>query len=338
MRYKINIVSVWLGAFCLLGSCTQQSVFIETPAERSAKSISDLRSELVEAPYGWKVTYFSNTDSLLFANPLEKFTKKDYSQDYGVGGHYFWMKFDPEGRVEMRSDFDSKSATTSSVCAYELKQVSGVQLSFTSYGYLHQLVNDLYQASSDFLFRFKDIDDRLVFETPMYSTKSKTFIRFERVTSPEEMTHAVEKSVENRNCFEGMRYPQLRIHKGDREYFGSNYIIAQESNFKKWLKQSKDRRYRVFIYNASLVDVQIELTGLGSGYTGTDRGLSFRPGIRYSKNEVFCDFERVGDHFVCELVRMYHPKTRSWRYVSKHLAPDGEPTGMIAEIYDNKRD
>lgn len=336
MRYKIYSVCVWLGVLCLLGSCKHQSVFTETPAERSAQSLAALRAELVEAPYGWKVTYFSSTDSLRFANPTARLNKDAYWKDYGVGGHFFWMKFTPEGRVEMYADLEESTATTPNTCAYELIQGSNVQLSFTSYGYLHRLVNNLYQASPDLLFRFKDIDQRLVFETPMYGTASRTYIRFERVASSEEMTQAVSKAVENRKFFEQMRFPQLTIHKGDRIYFGSNYMIRQDGAFKEWIGRSNSRRYRVFIYNASLLEWQPELMGLGSGYTGTERGLSFRPGIRYSKNEVFCDFERLGDRFVCELVRVYHAKTRGWRYVSKHLAPYGEPTGMIAEIYDKR--
>ena len=77
-----------------------------------------------------------------------------------------------------------------------------------------------------------------------------------------------------------------------------------------------------------------EVVGLGSGYVGTTDGLTFRPGIRYSKNYTFYDFRREGNRFVCELVKVFDPYSKTERWISKHLAPGGEVTGVIAEIWD----
>ena len=49
-------------------SCKDENIFDSSPSERSAKHISELRKELIDAPHGWCVTYFPRTDSLLFTN------------------------------------------------------------------------------------------------------------------------------------------------------------------------------------------------------------------------------------------------------------------------------
>ncbi|MDO4771272.1 DUF4302 domain-containing protein [Porphyromonas sp.] len=316
----------------LFSSCKEEGAFSHSPSERSALSISTLRKELTETPHGWKVTYFSKTDSLIFADLNAKIVETRYEQEYGVGGHYFHMKFDPKGTVQIRADYDETSASKIQESEYEIKQNTFTQLSFTTYNYLHKLVDDTFSASPDFLYIGKDLDGNLRFRTPSYFESAGEYILFEKVTSPEEEQSLVSTALANRLFFEGMRYPQIKIHKGDRVYFDSNYFFKYDDSFATWIKKSSQKRYRVFLYNKSLLRERLDLIGLGSGYTGTDRGLSFQTGFRFNKTFIFRDFERVGDRFVCELVRVYDPKTRIWRYKSKHLAPDGEPTGMIAEI------
>lgn len=39
-------------------SCKDEEIFDLSPSERNAKHISELRKELINAPYGWSVTYF----------------------------------------------------------------------------------------------------------------------------------------------------------------------------------------------------------------------------------------------------------------------------------------
>ena len=77
-----------------------------------------------------------------------------------------------------------------------------------------------------------------------------------------------------------------------------------------------------------------KVKGLGSGYVGTADGLTFKPGIRYSETYIFYDFRREGERFVCELVKVVDPYSKKIHWVSKHLAPYGEESGVIAEIRD----
>ena len=332
---KKNRFYPFLILITLLTSCKSEDIFSLSPSERSARSISELRRELAQAPHGWKVTYFSKTDSTLFAD-LTTRIERGYEYDYGVGGHFFYMKFDDQGQVNMASDYDDLSATELRQSEYEIKQNSFTQLSFTTFNYLHELVNDIFAAAPDFLYCGKDLDGHLIFKTPGNIEPAREYVRFERATSPEEAQSCVKTALDNRLFFEKMRYPQLKIHKGDREYFNTKYVINQDDSFEEWVSKSIKRRYRVFLNDRSRVIISQDLRGLGSGYTGTDVGLTFHTGIRYDKNNIFYDFQRVGDRFVCELVRVYDPHTRTWRYKSKHLAPNGEPTGMIAEIWDEK--
>ena len=64
-------------------------------------------------------------------------------------------------------------------------------------------------------------------------------------------------------------------------------------------------------------------------------GLTFLSGIRLDSQRIFSDFVRQGDRYICELVRVYDPQWRTLRLVSRHLHPEGEETGLVAEIYDD---
>ena len=46
------------------------------------------------------------------------------------------------------------------------------------------------------------------------------------------------------------------------------------------------------------------------------------------------DFERIDDRFEAELVKVYNPHTRVTSLESKHLHPEGIPTGVKAVIWD----
>ena len=56
--------------------------------------------------------------------------------------------------------------------------------------------------------------------------------------------------------------------------------------------------------------------------------------FHYDSKTMFFDFQRKGNRFVAELVSVYDPLLRSIRLVSKHLHPEGEFTGLEAEIWD----
>ena len=54
---KLGFQILILMVFCF--SCKDEKVFDSSPSERNANHIGELRKELVNAPYGWGVTYFS---------------------------------------------------------------------------------------------------------------------------------------------------------------------------------------------------------------------------------------------------------------------------------------
>ena len=71
-----------LAALLLAACSSKDDVFDKSPSQRSSESITALKAELVNAPYGWRVLYFPKTDSLLFSNPSELISQ------HGFRGHY----------------------------------------------------------------------------------------------------------------------------------------------------------------------------------------------------------------------------------------------------------
>lgn len=324
-------------------SCKDEKTFDLSPSERNAKHISELRKELINAPYGWSVTYFPRTDSLLFTNVNELITLPkgifEEKYKYGYGGHCFLMRFSDNGIVEAVADYTEQSLQEVRQSEFEVSQNTFTQLSFTTYNYLHSLVNDRFTGSSDFLYTGKDIDGNLIFKTSSYIEPAREYIVFTKLKSDESWQEDIRKSYDNKLFFEKMKNPQLSIRKADRVYFRSdmrmNATYSTDGNTKQPLEVYQ--RYRLFLaidYFAPQGWLGNKVRGLGSGYVGTADGLTFRPGIRYSETYTFYDFRREGERFVCELVKVFDPYSKTMRWVSRHLAPEGEKTGVIAEIRD----
>ena len=324
-------------------SCKDEKTFDLSPSERNAKHISELRKELVNAPYGWSVTYFPRTDSLLFTNVNELITLPkgifEEKYKYGYGGHCFLMRFSDNGIVEAVADYTEQSLQEVRQSEFEVSQNTFTQLSFTTYNYLHSLVNDRFTGSSDFLYTGKDIDGNLIFKTSSYIEPAREYIVFTKLKSDESWQEDIRKSYDNKLFFEKMKNPQLSIRKADRVYFRSdmrmNATYSTDGNTKQPLEVYQ--RYRLFLaidYFAPQGWLGNKVKGLGSGYVGTADGLTFRPGIRYSETYTFYDFRREGGRFVCELVKVFDPYSKTMRWVSRHLAPEGEKTGVITEIRD----
>lgn len=82
-----------LAALLLAACSSKDDVFDKSPSQRSSESITALKAELVNAPYGWRVLYFPKTDSLLFSNPSELISQYGFRGQYGYGGDCFTMKF-----------------------------------------------------------------------------------------------------------------------------------------------------------------------------------------------------------------------------------------------------
>lgn len=310
-------------------SCSKENVFDQSPSERTAAHIKALKAELVSAPYGWSVTYFPRTDSLLFSKPSElmQIPQFGFQRDYGYGGHTFSMKFSDNGMVETLADFNAQSVKTSKQSEFEITQNTYTQLSFTTHSYIHKLVNNRFSGASDFLYKGKDLDGNLVFKTASYTEPAREYVVFKKIKEEKDWTNSIQQAYQNKVFFETMQNPQISIHKGGRVYFKSDMKVAVDT----------DRRYHLFLsiaYFAPKGWTEEIVQGLGSGYTGTTQGLTFRTGIRYSENYTFYDFKREGRKFICELVKRYDPYTKKEYWVSKHLFPEGEETGVVAEIWD----
>lgn len=339
MRKYLFLLLLCLGTLAACNS--DDSVFKTSPTTRAQEAVDALKQQLVSAPYGWRVLYFSRTDSLLYTQPDQDIPQSLLRGSYGYGGHCFTMRFTADNKVEMRADYSDNTATTPEVSEFSINRNSFAQLSFVTYSYLHQLVNERFEGSSDWLFMGVDPDGALMFRTAQHLRPAREYIRMVPLKSPEGMAEVVQKSVENRQWFEGMLNPQLRIHRGGRVYFQSDYFVKRpvETNA-SLLREIKDKRFYLFVFVKQRNPIPDyppkSITGLGSGYVGTEQGLTFRAGLRYDKKIQFYDFVRNGDKFEAELVEVYDTLLRTTRYVSRHLHPEGRVTGLKAEIWDAK--
>lgn len=313
----------------LLGACSSSDTPEPSPSERTAEHIRRLSERLVSVSAGWRLTYFSRADSLLFSSPKSTITPADYRGHYGYGGHYYTLQFMPDGTVQMRSDTEPDRVYQSE---YRLGQNTFTQLSFTTASPMHRLVNDQFWGSSDFLFLGEDLDGRLLWSTARYNEPAREYIVMEPVagtSTPEEDVHRAQQA---RARFEQMVNPQLRISRGSRVFFESNlYLKRRVITNMDLLEEMERKRYHLFI---DAPPTKSSGSGLGSGYVGTERGIKFFPGLRYSSKYVFRDFEYIDGRYRCELVSVYDMATRTTRLESKHLYPKGEPTGYVAEIWD----
>lgn len=212
------------------------------------------------------------------------------------------------------------------------------QLSFSTYTYIHRLVNSSFEGSSDFLYWGKNLDGDLVFTTSRTIEPAREYIVMHRLSSDDEWLEDMQKSYDNRRFFENMVNPQIRIHRGSRVFFESSYFLKNNvPTNQAILEEIPSKRYYLFmsvLARPQIPDNPPTLGGLGSGYTGTSQGINFHSGLRLDKTNIFYDFKREGDRFVAELVSVYDPYWHVTRLVSKHLAPNGEFTGMQAEIWD----
>lgn len=340
----MRIIYLIFAVFFALCSCSKQQQE-KSPSQRNKENIEHLRNELVQAPYGWKMIYFSKSDSLLFSDKDQVLENLGRIEDfYGYGGHYFLLKFSEEGSVQMLADYDNQTATTPLESEFEVKQNSFTQLSFTTYNYLHRIVNEKFKGASDFLYVGKNFQNKLVFKTAQSLEYAREYIVLEKLTSAEQWDGAenfVKKSYENRVFFDEMKNPQLTIRQGARVFFQSDIFLKTDSplpSYQRFLREIKNQRYYLFRFNKVPDPVYPEnakeSTGLGSGYVGTETGLRFYSGLRFNSTYIFYDFERKEGKFVCELVKIYDPILRKQIYVSKHLFPEGEPTHFVAEIED----
>ncbi|WP_243860414.1 DUF4302 domain-containing protein [Flavobacterium poyangense] len=113
-----------------LVACTRtdaEQKFNQTPTERLVTQQKELNDLLLSSEYGWKAIYFTDSTQL--------------------GGFTHLFKFLPDGKVDMASDFDTKTAVQSS--QYEIQLGSTVSLVFTTANRIHLLSDsDSYPSSN----------------------------------------------------------------------------------------------------------------------------------------------------------------------------------------------
>ena len=95
----------------------------------------------------------------------------------------------------------------------------------------------------------------------------------------EDTIAVVQKSYENRTLFEKMVNPQLIIHRGGRTYFRSDiYVKRDVETNQALLKEIKEKKYYLFLFTQKKNPIPgypaKEMTGLGSGYSGTEHGIT----------------------------------------------------------------
>lgn len=354
MKSILSILLINIGLSII--ACNKSNAFKVISTESIVDGINDLREELIQAPYGWKVIYFPRTDSLIFSDINKTYFKSDNdNQQSSYGGFYFIMRFSDNGTVQMQADFDAKSLV-SKTGEFQVKQNTFTQLSFTSYNYIHRLTNSEFNGSSDFLYVGKDFFGRHIFRTASYIEPAREYIVFEKLQHAQD-TAFITHAYTNRRFFDNMINPQLCIHKGSRIFYKSDVFQKSTSDFNKnSLANGMRTRYYVFSSSKVLNPLPDEFEPLqsfklGSGYVGTERGILFYSGIRYDKKNIFYDFQKQdktqksqidggcspngSTRFVCELVEVYDSINRISLLVPKHLAPHGVPTYLTAEIYDD---
>lgn len=333
LRFLLIIASV------CLGSCSKSRYDQVAPNIRTQRAIDSLRDLLLASNEGWLMTYFPNADSLLFSKPNQLYGHHEFRSLYGIGGYTYGINFKSDGSVEMRSDASNTTILEAKTSKYSIHQGSATLLSLSTYNYPHELVNNQFLGSSDFLYQGTDVSGALVFSTNRYTEYGHEFIRLQRISSETKLPDALSLSLKHRKSFEDMINPQLIIRQGHREYFRGNYYIKRRiSTNMPFINEITNRRYYAFLYSAQPGEESFSFfkgfSILGSGYTGTQEGLTFYPGLTYSNTLRFRDFEYKNNRFIAELVYVYDPILRTQRLESKHLYPQGIETGYVAEIWD----
>lgn len=322
---------------CLLAAgCQQPIAFEDSPAERTQRHIEAFREVLTSASHGWQMSYFPRVDSLLFRNPSLRLDWTDVTKEkYGYGGYLALMKFSPDRRLEIKADFSASEAQSAVQGEYDVRLGSSLQLSLTTYTPLHKLVTSELSGVSDFVYRYRDYQGRLIFTTGVSAEGNRPYIVLTPLKSEQEWQHTAEKALEHRRLFEKMVHPQITIRRGSRVFFQSDAPFKDPRGDLRLEQERNRKRYHIFL---SLIEKYSPIfrgyNGIGSGYVGTGEGLSFRPGFQYDGKITFTDFEYRDGRFVAELVSVYNPERQRFHFESKHLYPDGEPTSYVAEIFD----
>ncbi len=297
----------------MLGCKKDDHVFKQRPAERNQEALAKLQTELTKAPHGWYMYYFPRTDSLLYSSPQTIIAESEASgsrrnlQRNAFGGFLFKLAFAPDGQVEVRAAASEQSISAAQKVGYSLANNTSAQLSFTTHSPIHQLINNRFRGVSDFLYDGPDSVGNLVFKSGRKLEPAQEHIVLRRVEENHQDGRDLQQALANRQHFEAMELPNLRISIGDKLYFLSDPETSYRA-INDFAQVFLGNRYHLFRANATPhVDAAVDPKRakcqlLGSGYVPTPTGLFFYPGLRLSHTIVFYEFKRVGDRFEAEYV------------------------------------
>ena len=159
----------FLAAFVSCQKNEPEDLFGKTPAERFEQNKSELLAALTSSEQGWKLSYFTNSETF--------------------GGYTLLMKFDRNGRVEMTSDIGEEFTSTQS--QYTIQEAQGTLLVFSTYNHIHKLgdpqnPSDLngkgLEGEFQFIYYGKE-GNKLKFRTQRKDTEQ--FVYFEPATAQE---------------------------------------------------------------------------------------------------------------------------------------------------------
>ena len=159
----------FLAAFVSCQKNEPEDLFGKTPAERFEQNKSELLTALTSSEQGWKLSYFTNSETF--------------------GGYTLLMKFDRNGRVEMTSDIGEEFTSTQS--QYTIQEAQGTLLVFSTYNHIHKLgdpqnPSDLngkgLEGEFQFIYYGKE-GNKLKFRTQRKDTEQ--FVYFEPATAQE---------------------------------------------------------------------------------------------------------------------------------------------------------
>ena len=275
-------------------SCSreQSNIFPQSPALRTQQSINSLKQKLIASENGWKMTYFPNID-------IDKFSDINYNvythessllfldSETGFGGYTFWLKFSADGKVEMLSDNSEEATKMKVVSDYDIKLVSGIQLSFITKNYIHDLIEPGFKGSSDFIHKRTDNDGKLIFATTTHAKETSEYIVLEKIKSNTKWQSEIDSVLAQKKLFESWEKPVLTIKNSEgKVLFQSNYTNNGYFN--------NDTRYALFIKDHTPQTFNPEyFSGIGSGYLYTPIGMFFKGGLKYNEGTTFTTFERT---------------------------------------------
>lgn len=147
-----KILIVGFLSLIAFSSCQQDDEALPAgarPDERLNAALTDYKSKLVDAAYGWKGVLYT-----------------------GAGGAYsFYFKFSENDRVTMYSDIDATTASVPMESTYRLKAMQRPSLLFDTYSYIHLLSDPDPSKNggivgagmiSDFQFAFDSVADNSI--------------------------------------------------------------------------------------------------------------------------------------------------------------------------------